>query len=343
MPDNESRPTQDAPATAPVGGVAAAHGLTAPPAGGVLLAEELLPAGLFSSALGLEADVSGEFAELAPTFGDVLLAVGTGVADSQDALDKGLVQTAKLLSNTKIKVVTDVIQKLDDNGVPQANQTELITTDVALINYVSPTVHEWKTVRLSMDLSVGALDQERGMTFKKKQSSSSVEGYGLFWGFLGWFSTHDHESYSTVQQQSRQESDWATGQVRLDALLGPRTTGKFPVPATVAIGPQIFFSQGALKQTLDEGVVTSRSVDLVIKVLKADGSPNPNVNLVIDSDIFLHEFASSGDFTGSTTNPDGEVKVTITRHIPHPRFQAPLRRRVTAQLGSIQQSIEIGL
>ena len=307
------------------------------------LAANAPPAGLFTGTQALEADVSGELAALAPTFGDVLRSIGRGVAESQEALDRGLVDTARQLSDTDITVVTDVIQELDDDGLPVAAATQLVEQEVSLINFVSPTVHEWSHVALSMDLSVSALDNETGITFEREQSSDTVGGVGLFWGFVG-FGLHSESDRSTfVNRNTDQEMDWARGQVRMDAMLRPRDVGGLPAPAQVTIGPSIFFSQGAVTETVSGDVVTARSLELLITVRKADGSVNPNVVIELDPGPLQPAFETGGGFNGNTTNADGEVRVTLTRAIPNPRFARPITVTVTATLGEISRDTEVRL
>lgn len=323
-PTPQGASSSDLPASIPVGGITSNFSGS-------------MPSGLFSSTLGLDADVSKELQTIAPTFGDVLLSIGTGIADSQAALDKSLVDTAKELSKTKIKVVSEVIQKLNDDGLPDAEKTELITNEVSLINFISPTVHEWKYMSLSMDLIVGAMDQESGMSFTQTQSSAGFSVSWFPWAFGGWFQT------DVQYQNSRQrtESDWASGQVRMDAMLGPRRTTKFPVPAEVTIGPAIYFSQGALKEKLQDEVVTERSMDIMVKVLKASGAPNPAAPLEVDVDRFALSFVDDDDFNGSMTNPDGEIKISVRRDIPNPNFAAPVKATVTVRLGQIVKTLTI--
>ncbi|MBI5550032.1 MAG: hypothetical protein HY911_00900 [Desulfobacterales bacterium] len=330
-PSASAAASRSAPASLPVGGIASA-GL-AP-----------LSDRLFSTRLAaLEADASDELGDLAPTFGDVLLSIGLGISESQAALDQGLVSAARQLSQTKISVISEVIQELDDNGLPNAAQTQLIENEVSLINFVNPTVHEWKHMALSMDLSVGETDYERGMTFNRTQRDISTHAYGLFWGFLGWFDTDDRTQQSGQTTRTDQETDWAQGQVRMDALLGPRVTGKFPVPAEVAIGPQIYFSHGSVQETVSDGVVSERAMDLLIRVRKANGDVNPNVNLVIEAPSFSFSFIDDATFNGSTANADGEIKVRLSRSIPNARFLRAVKGTVVARLGDLKQSTVVSL
>lgn len=287
--------------------------------------------------------MSDELGEVGPTFGDVLLSIGTGVADSQAALDQGLVTTAQPLSQTKITVISEVIQELDENGLADADATQLIENEVSLINFVNPTVHEWKHMALSMDLNVGETDYERGMTFNRMQRTRDTHAYGLFWGFLGWFDTDTRTTETGQGSRIDQETDWAQGQVRMDALLGPRATTKFPVPAEVAIGPQIYFSQGSVQETIAGGVVTARSLDVLIRARKANGDVNPNVNIVVEAPYYSYSFIDDDTFNGSTTNADGEVKVRLSRNIPNIRFQRAVRGQLTARLGDIKQTTMVSL
>lgn len=330
----------------PTAGSTASHlpvlaGQRAVPSGAILGGGT--PTGLFSATQAMEADVSGEMASLAPTFGDVLLSIGMGVAQSQEALDNGLVETAKLLSQTDVTVVTDVIQELDDDGLPIPDHTELVQHDVALINFVNPTVHEWSHMALSMDLSVGEIDNETGFTFNRRQTSSRVASGGLLWGFVG-FGLHSDRTNTTYRfGNTDQEMDWSRGQVRMDALLRPRDVRGFPTPADVTIGPQIYFSQGSVVETVTGGVVTARTLDLLITVRKADGSTNPSVVIELDTGQFGHSFDTTGDFDGSTANSDGQVRVSITRTIPNARFLRPTSQIVRATLGSLERQVEIRL
>jgi len=302
----------------------------------------LLAAAMFGQTLGGEADASDEIAELAPTFGEVLRSIGMGVATSQASLDAGLVRTAKKLSDTKIELVTQVIQQLDEDGLPDAAQTELVTKQVSLINYINPQAHEWTNVSLSMDFNVGEMDNESGVTFSRKQSSYAISGgvRGGFWGFVGWFNASGQTSSAGYSAETDREVEWANGQVRMDAMLQPRRTGKFPVPAEVTIGPQISFAQGSVVDLKDNNLLTGRKLTLTISVRKADGSPNAQKDIEVNSDRFSIEFLDNdNNGLNSKTNDDGIIIVSVKRNISNPLYSAPIRGNVTANLGQISRSM----
>lgn len=339
MADNTEKPGKGKPTRTQAGTMSPAAAL---PEGSILSAGALIP-GAAGGALALEADVSGELGELAPSFGDILASIGRGVADSQTALDRGLVDTATTLSQSTITVVTDVVQELDDNGLPVPSATQLVTENVSLINFVRPTAHQWSHVALRMDMTVGAVDNERGISVESKTKSARATNVGLFFGFLGIGVSSFKEKSTFRSEESDFESNWAEGRVLMDALLQPRNVEGFDPPAEVSIGPQIFMALGSVQETLNSGVVTARSTDIVITVRKANGAVNPSVTIDVDPGPFDLSFATADGFTGNTTNAAGQCRITLSRNIPSPLFQRRVRGTVTATLGQIERSTTVSL
>jgi hypothetical protein len=314
-------------------------GLSARASGASALATPV-GAGADGSLLNLAADASGQIEGIAPTFGNILSSVGLGVANSQSALDKGVIDTVKKLSNTKITVVTEVIEELDEDGLPDPDATQLITTELSVLNFVTPTVHEWKHVALSLDMSVGAMDNETGVTYNVSSTSTSSGSVGAFFGLIGVGYKTTSSSYADMMANTDREAQWSEGVVQLDATLGPRRTGKFPTPASVSIGPQIFFSQGSVVETKVANVVTERSVDVLINVRKASGAANPAKPLELEAAGLLPSFSTTAPFTGSTTNADGQCKLTLRRTIT-PGFGQTGKRTITVRLGQISKRFDI--
>lgn len=282
--------------------------------------------------------------ETAPTFGNVLKSIGLGVATSQEALDKGVIDTVNTLNDTKITVVTDVILKLDDDGMPVVSDDDLVTQEVSVLNYVTPTVHEWKHVALSMDLSMRSLSEEKGIQFDTEQQIITFHTYGLFWGFLGWTDTDDQTNTTSFNQQTKREVDFERGQVRMDAMLGPRRTTKFPALTQVSTGPQLFINTGTVSETKDSHkIVTERTIDLYLKIIKADGSINPNVGpLSVKAGVLLVSAASTDGYTAGQTNADGKAKFTLTRKI-YGGFGQPYRTKVIVTWNDIVRTLEVVL
>jgi hypothetical protein len=309
---------------------------TMPIGGGTLAAG--LPIGLGTDVLA--ADVSGQLKAVAPTFGQVLRSIGTGVANSQKALDEGVIDTVEELADTEITVVTDVIQHLNDDGEPDPAQTQLVSTDLSVLNFFMPTIHEWKRVVISMDLSAGAFNEKDGLSFHAKQSGGGVGGVGLFWGFVGLGYTSDYERERSTAQSHEQEASWSSGEVRLDAILGPRRTDSFPTPTQVTLGPQIVFSQGATKETPVAGAGVNRTIDVLVTVLTHAGDENPNKPLTVEAGSLGFAFSNTAPFTGSTTNSDGQIMVTFKRNVPNAGASAG-KFPVTVRLGALGQAFTL--
>lgn len=297
-----------------------------------------LPVGLGTDTLA--ADVSGQLRTVAPTFGQVLQAIGTGVANSQKALDAGVIDTVKDLADTDITVVTDVIQHLNDDGEPDPAQTQLVSTDLSVLNFFMPTIHEWKRVAVSMDLSVGAFNEKDGVSFHAEQSGFGTGMVGLFWGFLGVGETHDFDHVQNTNTSHEQESSWSQGEVRLDAIMGPRRTDSFPTPTQIALGPQIVFSQGSLKETPVAGAGVNRTIDVQVTVLTHAGDSNPNKALTVEAGALGFSFSTTAPFTGSTTNSDGQILVTFRRNVPNAGTTAG-KFPVTVRLGALSQTFTL--
>jgi hypothetical protein len=274
---------------------------------------------------------------VAPTFGQVLSSIGIGVADSQTALDKGVIDTVNALATKKIKVVTDVVQHLDDDGEPVPANTEVLSTDLSVLSFFMPTIHEWQRVAISMDLSVGAFSETDGMNFKARQHGSGLGMVGLFWGFIGVGEIHDYDHVQNVTTSHQQESSWSSGEVRLDATLGPRQTNSIPAPTQVSVGPQMVFSQGAVTETPVAGAGVNRSVDVTITLLTKAGARNPGLGIALDAAGLRVSFSATAPFTGATTNAQGQIMATVTRNVPN-SGAGPVRATLVARLGHFNQT-----
>jgi hypothetical protein len=289
-----------------------------------------------------DTDITQLMSESAPTFANVLKSIGNGVAASQTALDKSVIEAVKELNKTKITVATDVVLNLNEDGLPVVTENDLVTQKVSLLNYVSPTVHEWKHVALSMDLSMAAMNEQSGLVFEQRQSSSGWTSTGLFWGFIGWSTRDDRNSSSTYSAQTTREVEWQRGQVRMDAMLGPRRTTKFPAPAQVTSGPRMFVSPGtAREEETDTGY--RRTIELLVKIVKTDGTDNINMGPIEVTAGMLQcsQPLAPGESAGET-NTKGEAKYVLTRIVPE-GFAAMYRHRVTVKWHDIVRTLDVVL
>lgn len=287
--------------------------------------------------------VAGKLDAIAPSFGEILKSIGTGVAKAQRALDDGVITTVKKLSDTKIDVVTDVIQRIDDDtGMPlEPTADDLIKQKLSVLNFITPSVHEWKYVALSMDMSVSGMDSKTGMTFTRSSFNTSHESKGLFFGFVGVGTTTASAAFNLTHTNVERESEWVSGRVQLDAMLGPRKTTKFPVPASVEIGPQIFAVQGKTTDVKSgvgaAAVLVERNVELTITVLKANGEANSGKTPSIEAPGVLREAVAGGATDGA-----GKVKYKLRRFYNNGAAGFSTIP-VTVRLGAITRRFEVDL
>lgn len=279
-----------------------------------------------SQPAGLSADVTDELAQAAPTFGNLLRSIGTAVVASQQALDKGVVDTVNSMANTTIDVATTVIQHLDDNGLPNAEATEVITQELSLLNFAMPTVHQWQHVAVSMDLEAAKVDSKSGLTFK--QAGGSL-GFGAGGG-AGWGASLSL-MFGSTSIDSRSEAAWAKSQIMLDAQLSPRRTTKLPDPVKMRKGPMIIINA----ERKDDSDLTkpnaSRRLELTITLLKATGAKHPVQALLVDAGVF-------GNKDG-TTDIDGKLLRTLERKPELPEGKFPF----TVTFGEMSRQIVVTL
>lgn len=304
------------------------------PAGGQLQAS--LPAFLGGSLAG--GDAIDRFAGAVPSFGNVLLAIGTGVAESQEELDRSLVETVDELQKKTITVVTDVVQELDDRGLPVPGAPTLVTEEVSLVNYVPPTQQLWERVSLSMDMTVAGMSAEHGMVLERQQTHAAASASS--WGFWGWAGGSATQSSSEQAYRSSSDMQWSSGQVRMDAVLGTRRLEKLPVGAEVQIAPRIDFSQGAAVELAVTPQVTRRQVQVTVQLRKANGAVNPGQALAISSDGLGMAFAPEH---GSDTDAGGRTVLLLYRDFPKNAVAAPVTGTVTVRLGQIARTLDVTL
>jgi hypothetical protein len=317
----------DAPLLSPELPAGRAMELSADPVGGL-------------TALMSEANpVTGQLNAMAPTFANVLRSIGEGVASSQATMDKGLKDTIEKLKGTKIKVVTQVVQELDDDGLPREEGPDLVVKEQSLINFVEPNQQVWRSIKLSMDMTVSDVSTEHGMTFKRDQTSVVSHGHSMPWGFGNWFSVSGYGTHAEQTSTNTSNTTWSSGQVRLDAQLESRHADRLPVGVEVEIGPKIYFSQGPVRETRGK-TSTRREVDVAVQVQQASAAVNPDVRLVMTCTQLSASF--SGE-TGSKTDENGNAVITVTREVPTGAPPVPLTGTITVRLGDIVRTLDITL
>ncbi len=332
---SEETKSQEAQAN-PLGGSMEDRALAARTAAAAMAASGTTTSALVGPQEDIGDTVNKQLAQGIPAFGNVLMALGTGVGNSQKALDASAIDAIKKLNEKRITVVTQVVQELDEDGQFDAERTELITNEVSVLTYARPASHRWSNVRVSMDLEVGKFHAEQGLEFNTSQQSTSIGG-AFTWGFGGWFDVRHSQSSVTVDSRAEQEVAWSSGQCRIDAVLEGVRSKDLPVAAQITSGPQIYFSQGPVTEVREEERLVARTTVVNIDVRRSDGRPNNGRNIEIDAGSLLPSFTGGS----SVSDTNGRVEVTLRRELGG---AAGFRRfNVTASFAKIRRTFAITL
>lgn len=211
---------------------------------------------------------------------------------------------------------------------------------LSVLNFVAPTLHEWRYVAVSMDMTVAGFNEKTGMVFNSFSLRASQQSRGAFFGFVGVGATALNSDFAAVRANIERECEWALGQVQLDSLLAPRRTSKFPVPASAEIGPQIFATQDRTTDVRDgtgpDAPLTERQVEVTITVLKANGEANAGRSPTIEAPGLLREAVAGG-----ATDARGRVRYRLRRFYGRPAAFATFP--VTVRLGAIVRRLEVDI
>jgi len=306
MPEETKQPTTNAPPQAitdlPAGGGVVIPGgsgvMTAPTGGGGIAP---LPGG--GVTLGSDTDVEDVLKKAEPAFGNVLAAIGGAVADSQKSLDKAVIDSINKLNDTKITVTSQVEIDIDDDGVPSG--ATLVTNEVSVLQYYTPVFHCWKHVDISMDVTVSDFHETQGVRFSSKQSNTSIAG-GVSWnkGWGAWFSASHSQSQQSSESNTQVDTEFTSGQLLVDAEIGPRPIAKFAPATEITVGPQLMVSQGDITEITNNGQITGRKVTFEVQSRKFTGEPNSGASIHVEyppSLAGLHPLDVTTDGSGKAT------------------------------------------
>jgi hypothetical protein len=335
MPDETKQPTTNAPPQS-ITDLPAGGGVVVPGGGGVVTAPvggglPPIPGG-GGVTLGSDTDVEDKLKKAVPAFGNVLAAIGGAVADSQKSLDKAVIDSINKLNDTKITVMSQLEIELGEDGAPNGIATP-ITNEVSVLQYYTPVFHCWKRVDIAMDVTVADFHETQGVSFKSKQSSTSVAG-GLSWnkGWGGWFTASHSESQQSAQVNTQVDVEWTSGQLLVDAEMGPRPIAKFAPATVISVGPQLMISQGQITDVMTGTQVTGRKVQFEVQSRKFTGEPNSAQTIEVDYPPTLPGIHP----LSIVTDAGGKATFELRRDISGPTGfrQFPL----TIALGDIKQS-----
>jgi hypothetical protein len=237
-----------------------------------------------------DADVGNELGEFGMGLGDLIKHVGKAVAETQDQLNKTMVETAKRLAETKVKIVAvrerhynEQGQVIMEDGSPKVTNHHM---ELPAINFVNPPSYkisnlrmqgefqasEWKahtetetdltTTGGRVSLFVGKPIGETGGKLMGIANQMGVSTLGMNLaetGFGGSASFYHNNTNTNVQTDN--SSDVSYGSMRMNALISPTEGIGVPKPTQVFRGPSIGLLPGDPKVN---GAQTGSTIDVMV-------------------------------------------------------------------------------
>ena len=245
-------------------------------------------------------DVSGQLSTAGMAFGDLVRLTGAAVASTQQQLNKTAADSTSALAKTLVNVIAVQEVDYDDDGT--VTDTHTFMSQLPLIDVVDPVLYQWSQVQLQgrFTASQFAASSSTDTTSSSASSGNGQAGVMLFLG--GGYNNFQVDNSSTsLDTNFRVES--SVGLMRMNAILEPRHDIGVPKPRQAVVGPQISIDAGPIADVGNPA--TSRTMEVVVTYLKADGTPIAGKELSIDS-------AGVGwSYKGGVTTTDGTGALTI--------------------------------
>lgn len=301
-----------------------------------------------------QADVTDELEKGGPAFGSFLRSVGMAVAETQAALDKGLAETAKMLSSTTLEIPAAFVQELDDQGQvkeqekdSEGNLPGALMQKLPLIAIMPPTAYAFRQVHLTADMDVSEFNTANGFNIKKNHVGwdlNAEASYGLFGGFNASADTQLKTTFDNDSERRFTSEDKAAGKLHMEATLEPRHDITIPKPVLIQKGPKLRlnvvkreeFDAAGVKAT-DPKLVAKRVVTINAKLVKQNGDP-----LVGDLDVTC-DAGFVCDTGAGTTASDGTLEIKVERTGLTPESNNPVSTVVRGRMKLVTAEVVINL
>jgi hypothetical protein len=344
-------PAADAPPPAALPGPATLLATAGTAAGIVGLSGTTLdvaPANGSSDAVrAAEAAITDELGRGGPAFGTFIRAVGLAVADTQAALDKILVQTAKELAEAKVDTVALFAQELNDDGQME-NATPVIQT-LPLISFVHPTAYQFTQVHLSADMEVSEFNTANGLNIKKSSTDVDVKANASYgFGGLSAGGSVDVGVKSSDESERKSGSERkSAGRLHMEATLEPRPDFALPQPFIVQKGPKLRVVIGERRQfdasntpTDDPKAAVKREVDLLATLTPKQGgtASGKPLDVLCDASAVSLTISNQGK-----TDGNGNLTITLVRSGLTAETSAPVTANVRVGMNLVSASVPVSI
>ena len=245
-------------------------------------------------------DVSGQLSTAGLAFGDLVRLTGAAVASTQQTLNKTAADSTSALAKTLVNVIAVQEVDYDDDGAVIDSKTFM--SQLPLIDVVDPVLYQWSQVQLQgrFTASQFAATSSTDTTSNSGSSGNGQAGVMLFLGG-GYHNFQVDNSSTSLDTNFRVES--SVGLMRMNAILEPRHDIGVPKPRQAVVGPQISIDAGPIADVGNPA--TSRTMEVVVTYVKADGTPISGRELSIDTQ------GVGWSYKGGVTTTDGTGALTI--------------------------------
>ncbi|HSS21104.1 MAG TPA: hypothetical protein VLL54_13605 [Pyrinomonadaceae bacterium] len=261
----------------------------------------LVPVGSLTAALALkDANVTDEINRSGASFGNLILTAGKAVAETQKRLNETGADTATELANALVDVIA--VQEKVYTDLGNVTQTNTHVQHLPLVNFIDPVFYQWSQVRLQGVFYAGEFATDGTTTsvsgtFDTKANINLIGVSGIAKGTV-----------NASQVKNDSNSDISYGDVRLNALLEPRSDITVPKPTQVIQGPRLAIIHGSITDIKTSNVLTARTLDIVIQYHKRDGTPIAGKAISIEAPGVAWSFTG-----GLVTDSNGNLQVQLRR------------------------------
>jgi hypothetical protein len=295
----------------------------------------IIPVGTTPLALSENAAVGDELGRSGLAFGDLVKRTGQAIADTQNKLNSTAATTASALATTLVDVIALQEKVYDDQGT--LTDINNHTSQLPLINFIDPVVYQWSRVHLQ-----GLYFAREWASASERQTESHVSSGGAGQGglllILGAGYNYNKQSDVTSQSTQATTSDYAVGQMRMNALLEPRKDIGVPKPIQVIQGPYLSIVAGEIQPVMDGGRLVARTMSVLVEYHRRDGTAIPGKIISVETDGVPWAYVT----TDGQTDNNGRVEITLRRDfLDEDADTSPQDTVVSTRIGMVQNNTTV--
>ena len=294
-----------------------------------------LPVGYGTTTLtSQEADVSDELGRTGVALGDLVQKTGLAVAETQNRLNNTSAESATALANTLVDVIAVEEKTYLDDGTLDSVTTH--TQKLPLINFIDPAFYQWTKVRLQGQYFAREFVTDTSYYRYSSQSTSRSGQAGMFVLLGGGYNKSSFSS-DTIQGGSTRTDDVAFGRIRMNVLLEPRDDATVPKPRQIIQGPRLSLIHGAIEDDIVSGVLSGRTMSVLIQYHNRDGSPIAGKPISVETSGVPWSHVGS-----TTTDSNGQMEIQLRRDfLDEDANTSPIDIVVSARIGLVQNTVTV--